>query len=67
MSSAVVLDLYVAADPLPCTRNRCGPLRFFNVSSIIEKLDLVWPLFRVSNLCSTVLSELNRHEAYTSP
>jgi len=31
---------FVAADPFHCIQNRCGPLRFVKVFSIIGKLDL---------------------------
>jgi len=40
-SSPVVLKLFVFADPFHCIKNRCGLLRFVNVFSIVEKLDLV--------------------------
>jgi len=38
---AVVLKLFVTADPFHCTQNRCGPLHFVKVFSITEKLDFV--------------------------
>jgi len=36
----VVLKLRVAADAFHCAQNRCGSLRFVNIFSIIERLDL---------------------------
>jgi len=33
-------------DSFACTQNRCGPLPFVNIFSIIEKLDLVVNLLR---------------------
>jgi len=37
----VILKLFVAADPFHCIQNFYRHLRFVNVLSIIEKLDLV--------------------------
>jgi len=37
----MVLKRFVAANPFHCTQNHCGPFRFVNVFSTIEKLDLV--------------------------
>jgi len=38
---AMVLKLFIAADPFHCTQNCCGPLHFVNIVSITEKLDLI--------------------------
>jgi len=40
LDRAVVLKLFVAADPFHCTPNRCRDLRFVKVFSIIDKLVL---------------------------
>ena len=37
----VVLKLFVAADPINCTQNPCGPLCFAKVFTIMKKLDLI--------------------------